>query len=72
MYPKYTLPVLLALGLIFIGFGDKFLPQPLKGASYHTRTSLNNMLVSSFKVWQPKTNPNARTERALEREEKGR
>jgi hypothetical protein len=72
MVPKSTIPVVLLVGLIFIGFGDKFLPQPLSGMSYYTRTTLNQMMMSSFQVWQPKSNPNARTERALEDTEKSK
>ncbi|UBF29370.1 hypothetical protein K9N68_16950 [Kovacikia minuta CCNUW1] len=69
---KTAIPILLVLTLIFVGFGDQFLPQPLKGASYKTRTALNQMMESSFKVWQPKSKPYGRTEKALEDAEKGK
>jgi hypothetical protein len=69
---KSALPALLVLALIFIGFGDQFLPQPLKSASYKTRTALNQMMESSFKVWQPKSKPYGRTEKALDDAEKGK
>lgn len=70
--PKATIPILLASGLIFIGFGDKFLPQPLSGASYRTRVAMNQWMSTTFKLPQSKNNPYARTERAIEREEKGK
>ena len=34
--------------IVFIMWGDSFLPQPLDRYSYNTRTSLNNFLVASF------------------------
>jgi hypothetical protein len=72
MFHKSWIPVWLVLILVFIGFGDKFLPQPLSGASYKTRTTINNVMMSSFKLWTPKTNPHNRTERALEEQEAGK
>jgi hypothetical protein len=32
--------------LVFIAYGDSFLPQPLSDASYNTRTTINNLLTS--------------------------
>jgi hypothetical protein len=43
---NYIVPTLLLL--IFIGFGDKFLPQPLSGASWQTRTTINQWLLGLF------------------------
>lgn len=34
--------------IIFIAYGDKFLPRPLNQWSYNTRTSINSVLVGSF------------------------
>ena len=34
--------------LIFIGFGDRFLPQPLNGYSYKTRATINQFIVGLF------------------------
>ncbi|MDY7015079.1 MAG: hypothetical protein SVX43_16080 [Cyanobacteriota bacterium] len=56
-------PILLIL--IFIGLGDKFLPQPLSGASLKTRTAINNFMLGLF----PKKefeNPNEQRERQIE------
>jgi len=34
--------------IIFIAYGDKFLPSPLNQWSYNTRTTINSVLVGSF------------------------
>lgn len=34
--------------LIFIALGDRFLPQPLSGYSFQTRTSINQFIVGLF------------------------
>ncbi|MDJ0676856.1 MAG: hypothetical protein QNJ36_16005 [Calothrix sp. MO_167.B42] len=52
--------------LIFIGFGDNFLPKPLNNASFHTRTTINNFIVGMFPTWEPKVKPHQRTEKAVE------
>ncbi len=61
---RIMVPALLLL--LFIGFGDNFLPEPLKSASFKTRTSLNQFVVGLVPNWQPKTKPNERTEKAVE------
>jgi len=63
---------LLLLFLIFVGFGDSFLPKPLSTTSLHTRTAINQFFVGLFPNWDIKTDPNGRTERALDDIEKGR
>lgn len=35
--------------IIFVAYGDSFLPKPLSTASYKTRTTINNVLLGSFK-----------------------
>lgn len=69
---KAAIPILLILALVFVGFGDQFLPKPLSSASYNTRVAFDRWMTSSFKLWQPKANPNARTERAVEQQESGK
>lgn len=69
---KAAIPLFLILALVFIGFGDQFLPQPLRSASFNTRVALDQWMTNSFNLWQPRTNPNARTERALEQQESGK
>ncbi|KAF3885231.1 MULTISPECIES: hypothetical protein [Nostocales] len=62
---------LLILFLIFVGFGDSFLPKPLSSTSLNTRTTINKWVIGLFPSWRPKTNPNQRTEKAIEETEKG-
>jgi hypothetical protein len=69
---KAAIPIFLMLALVFIGFGDQFLPQPLRSASFKTRVALNNLITGSFKPGHFKADPNARTERAIEQQESGK
>ncbi|BAZ11843.1 hypothetical protein NIES4071_36690 [Calothrix sp. NIES-4071] len=65
MFNKANITVLFILGLIFVGFGDSFLPKPLSTASYQTRTTINNFVIGMFPAWQPKTDPYKRTQEAI-------
>lgn len=38
-------PVLM---IIFIGYGDRFLPSPMNNWSYNIRTGINNTLINGF------------------------
>lgn len=69
MRSKNLIVVSLLLSLIFIGFGDKFLPKPLSTASLHTRTALDQWFMG-MQFWQPKTQPYARTQKAIDEVEK--
>jgi hypothetical protein len=71
MFNKGNFTVLLIFILIFIGFGDSFLPKPLSTASFQTRSTINNLLVGVFPTWEPKVNPNRRTEEAVEQLKNG-
>lgn len=66
---KANFPILLLLALVFIGFGDRFLPEPLKSASANTRTSINNAITGLFPSWRPSLDPHQRTEDAIEQQE---
>jgi hypothetical protein len=68
---KTATTLFILLFLIFVGFGDRFLPKPLSNASLQTRTSINQFFVGLFPTWEPKTRPNARTEKAVDELEKG-
>ena len=35
-------------GIIFIAYGDRFLPPPMSNWSYTSRTSINQILLGSF------------------------
>ena len=67
---KTATTYLLLLFLLFVTLGDRILPKPLSTASVQTRTSLNNFFIGLFPQRVPKLNPNERTEKALEQEEK--
>jgi hypothetical protein len=72
MLTKGRLTFLFLVFLIFLGFGDSFLPQPLSGYSFQTRTSINNFVIGMVPGWKPKTQPYKRTEEAIEETEKGK
>ncbi|HEY9827921.1 MAG TPA: hypothetical protein V6D19_20995 [Stenomitos sp.] len=60
---KLTLPVFFVM-IVFIGFGDRFLPSPLNQMSYSARTSVNRFLMGlapSFRAERPDGN----TEKAV-------
>ncbi|KKI98601.1 hypothetical protein [Prochlorothrix hollandica] len=63
---KRFLPFILIGAILFIAGGDKVLPDPLGAASAQTRATINNALVGVFPSWKPRTNPNERTEKAIE------
>jgi hypothetical protein len=67
---KTAVTYLLILFLLFVALGDQFLPKPLSTASRDTRISLNNFFIGLFPKKIPKLNPNERTEKELQREEK--
>lgn len=63
---KAYMPLFIVMFLVFVGFGDQFLPKPLSTASTNTRETLNKYLLGIFPGWKPKTKPNERTEKAVE------
>ena len=63
------LPFVLLIAIGFIGFGDA-LPKPLSTMSRQSRQALNQMISGIVPNWTPKTDPNKRTEDALEQENK--
>jgi hypothetical protein len=65
MRSKMPVGLILLVGLIFVGFGDQFLPPAIGRYSFQTRTALDQLLVNAFPNWQPKTNPHQRTEDAV-------
>jgi hypothetical protein len=62
---KLPFGLIALVGLVFVGFGDQFLPTAIGKYSYQTRATLDNMMVGLFPSWRPKTNPNRRTEDAV-------
>ncbi len=63
---RILIPFLLAV--VFIGFGDRFLPEPLKSASANTRHTINRVMMGLVpENWQPGVDPNERAEDAFEK-----
>ncbi len=71
MFNKGNFTLLMIFLLIFIGFGDSFLPKPLNNASFQTRTAINNFVLGMFPTWEPKVKPHQRTEKAIEETQTG-
>lgn len=66
MFNKGNLTALTIVVLLFIGFGDSFLPKPFSDYSFQTRSTINGFVIGLFPKWRPKVNPNQRTEKQLE------
>lgn len=58
------------LGLLFVGIGDRVLPEPLATTSADTRANLNQFFSGLLPDWQP-IDPHQRTEEAIEVLENG-
>jgi hypothetical protein len=67
---RVPIGLILLLSVVFVGFGDQILPKPIGKYSTAARTTLDNMMVSAFPEWTPKTNPYGRTEDAIKQTEK--
>jgi hypothetical protein len=67
MRPQTIASLLFFLTLVFIGFGDAFLPKPLGTASAIARSRVNQFIVGLFPDLAPVDNPHQRTEREIER-----
>ncbi len=61
---RSTFPILVLVVLLFLALGDR-LPSPVGEWSLQTRQSLNQFVISLFPSWDPKLNPNQRTESEL-------
>ncbi|MEB3291690.1 MAG: hypothetical protein VKJ24_00880 [Synechococcales bacterium] len=59
---RFPIGIALLVVLLFIGFGDQILPQPIGQYSLIIRTTLNNMMINAFPQWQPKNPNNPRKE----------
>jgi len=56
------------LVVVFIAFGDRFLPEPLKSASANTRQTLNQVMMGLVpNNWKPGVDPNESAEEAFEK-----
>ncbi len=72
MLKKIPVGFLLLLGLIYVGFGDQFLPPSIGRYSFQVRSSLDGMMIGMFPNLRPKTNPYDRTEDAIQKTEGGK
>ncbi len=71
MFKKPTIILLFLLFLVFVGIGDRVLPEPMKSASFNTRTNINKYLIGLFPTGRSKLKPHERTRKAIEETEKG-
>jgi len=71
MRPKTVFSIGLFIALVFVGFGDSFLPDPLGSASANTRTQINEFIVGLFPYTEPLDNPSKRTEGEIEKMRRG-
>jgi hypothetical protein len=62
--------LIVLLSVCFVGFGDQVFPKSIGKYSTAARASLDNIMVSAFPEWKPKTNPYGRTEDAVNQTEK--
>ncbi|MEM7726399.1 MAG: hypothetical protein AAF208_08500 [Cyanobacteria bacterium P01_A01_bin.45] len=69
MNKKPGIFLLFIVFLLFVTLGDTVLPEPMKSASYNTRTGINNFVIGLFPDWRPKIDPKQRTQDAIERTE---
>ncbi|MBD1822286.1 hypothetical protein H6F51_07220 [Cyanobacteria bacterium FACHB-DQ100] len=65
MRNKIPVGFLVLFSIVFIGFGDQFLPSEVGRYSFQARSTIDQLLVNAFPSWQPKTNPHRRTEEAV-------
>lgn len=61
-------PILL-LSIVYIGFGDRILPEPLGNLSTATREGMNDIVRGTLPGFSP-MNPNDRTEREVKKLDK--
>jgi hypothetical protein len=69
MRSKIPIGFLFLTSIVFIGFGDQFLPPEIGRYSFQARSSIDQLLVNLVPNWQPKTNPHRRTEEAIQEKE---
>ena len=65
MRPQTLLQAGLLSFILFVGFGDRVFPSPLKEASYSTRISINQFLQDLFPTPEIR-NPNERTQKLIQ------
>lgn len=66
MNPQRFFKILVPVLIIFVVFGDQFLPQPFSGVSSSIKQGANHFLEGLFPRYQP-VNPHERTEDAIDK-----
>lgn len=64
-------PLFLILALLFMLVGDR-LPAPVGPLGVQAKKNVNTFVIGLFPSWNPKLNPNQRTESQLEQVEKNK
>ncbi|MBF2015431.1 MAG: hypothetical protein IGS23_09585 [Rivularia sp. T60_A2020_040] len=72
MFKNPSIILLLLVFVLFVGIGDRVLPEPMKSASFNTRTTINKNLLGLFPTWKSKLKPHERTNKAIENTEQGK
>ncbi len=72
MLRKIPFGLIFLLTLVYVGFGDQFLPGSIGQYSTQLRARFDDMLVAGFPSWRPKSQPNARTQEAIKNLENGK
>ncbi|MGF1673040.1 MAG: hypothetical protein ACFCUV_05045 [Rivularia sp. (in: cyanobacteria)] len=72
MFKNPSIILLLLVFVLFVGIGDRVLPEPMKSASFNTRTTINKNLLGLFPTWKSKLKPHERTNKAIENTEEGK
>ena len=67
---RFPFALVLLFSVGFISFGDKVLPRSIGKYSTQARGTLDNIMVSGFPQWSPKTNQYKRTNEAVQQMEK--
>ncbi|MEB3215536.1 MAG: hypothetical protein VKN72_04630 [Nostocales cyanobacterium 94392] len=66
MLNKPPIILVVLIFVLFVGIGDRVLPEPMKSASFNTRTTINKNLLGLFPTWKSKLKPHERTNKAIE------
>jgi hypothetical protein len=69
MKKRFPVVTILFLAIGYVGFGDQVLPQSVGKYSTQTRAAIDGMMIGAFPSFNPKTNPNGRTEDAVRQTE---
>jgi hypothetical protein len=63
---RVPIGIILLFAIAFVGFGDQVLPKSIGKYSTAARVSLDNMMVSGFPQWNPKSNQYRKTNEAVD------